>query len=283
MKQIILGSLALGYLLAQENDGRLTRETSREALLEPQVLERIEMSKTGMLVGVELAGGVGIGKGKMVEQKLPLTQQTPPTGLLSNLNALALHTRLVVGFQKYFGARELLGFDIKGKVGTGYLSIKHEGHSIMRNGKFEPVGDSGIGIESAYIPYTLGLEANLLYDFWNRGEQSIGVSVGVGYDFVYGANTKLGFSNSMLQGILDPYFGSYTDKNISYSVISPKVGLHYYLGKHQFAGTLSLDKALGTSPNINFVFSRTAQGVRETLFTEPNLFFTLNLSYAYRF
>ena len=275
MKQIILGSLALGYLLAQEDDISSKQLMKREEI---KVLEEVRETKTGIIAGIEVGLGGGIGKSKMVEQKLP----NLPKSLLSSLNVFETTAKFFVGYQKYFGASEPLGFDIKGKVGTGYLSIKHEGQTIMRDSKYETAGDSGIGLATAYVPYSFGVETNFLYDFWRKDDQTLGMSVGVGYDFVYGVNTTMVFNDGFLPGIFGSYVNTYRDKNIAYSVISPKLGVHYYIGRHQLAGVFSLDKALGVSQNVNFTFDK-GNAVKDTLMTELNLLFTFNLTYAYRF
>lgn len=274
MKRIWLGSfLALGCLLAQEEGMDDKQPMEKEGI---KVLEVMRQTKTGLIAGVELGIGGGIGKGEMVEQRVG---PNPPISLFSKLDAFDVAGKLFVGYQKYFGKNEYLGFNVKAKAGIGYLSIKHEGQAVRVGNDGGAVRD--MGLSAAYIPYSIGAEANFLYDFWRKGEQTLGMSLGVGYDLVYGVNTTMTFNNRFAPGAFGSHVGTYTDKNIVYSVISPRLGLHYYMGRHQFAGVFSLEKALGTSQNVNFVFDKNP--VKDTLMTDLNLLFAFNLSYAYRF
>lgn len=121
---------------------------------------------------------------------------------------------------------------------------------------------------------------NILYDFWEKGEQVLGASIGLGYSFVYGINAEMYYiAQPESKEAYDKYI---TDDNIYYSLISPKIALHYYYGKHQVELGFSFDKALGEIVNKNSYVSAT-ENIDNTIATKSNYFYTFSLSYAYRF
>ena len=248
-------------------------------LEDPRYLELIAKpkSKSGFFVGFEVSGSVGNGKGKTEQWRI---NQTPVFALLTDLKSLASQSRLLLGYQKYFGKSEKVGLDAKLKLGAGMQSIEHVGTLLVApNGQYETFEyDDEAGLKTFYVPLSAGLEVNLLYDFRRKAHETMGVRVGVGYEFAYGVNTHIGFRNEISQQLIGSHFNAYTDKNIFYHVISPKIGLHYYLGNHQFSGVLGLEKALGDNQNINRV-----NGKVDILATKFDGFVSFNLGYAYRF
>lgn len=253
-------------------------------LEDPRYLELIAKpkSKSGFFVGFEVSGSVGNGKGKTEQWRI---NQTPVFALLTDLKSLASQSRLLLGYQKYFGKSEKVGLDAKLKLGAGMQSIEHVGTLLVApNGQYETFEyDDEAGLKTFYVPLSAGLEANLLYDFRRKAHETMGVRVGVGYEFAYGVNTHIGFRNEISQQLIGSHFNAYTDKNIFYHVISPRIGLHYYTGNHQFIMAVSFDKMLGESKNSNNAFDPPIGRVREFLITQLNFAMAFNCSYAYRF
>ena len=296
MKKFILTSMMLGTLLAQEGveaneetapksevveNSQAKEEARSEARVEenqahkPQILEAKKKSKSGFILGVELGASGGRGSGYFIAEDL---FNAIPFVVVSELEPFLMQARFMLGYQKYFDAKERFGMNIKAKAGVGFLSLKHDGKVGMFNQPPYRDRDDDVAMIASYTTLSAGLEANFLFDFWRRDDQSLGMSVGVGYDFVYGLNSDIRFEHPFAQAIFAPRVNAYMDKNISYSVISPKIGLHYYLGNHQFSGVLSFDKALGDNQNIN----RT-NGNTDILTTKLSGFVSFNLGYAYRF
>ena len=178
-----------------------------------------------------------------------------------------------------------MGLDAKLKLGAGMQSIEHVGTLLVApNGQYETFEyDDEAGLKTFYVPLSAGLEVNLLYDFRRKAHETMGVRVGVGYEFAYGVNTHIGFRNEISQQLIGSHFNAYTDKNIFYHVISPRIGLHYYTGNHQFIMAVSFDKMLGESKNSNNAFDPPIGRVREFLITQLNFAMAFNCSYAYRF
>lgn len=253
-------------------------------LEDPRYLELIAKpkSKSGFFVGFEVSGSVGNGKGKTEQWRI---NQTPVFALLTDLKSLASQSRVLLGYQKYFGKSEKVGLDAKLKLGAGMQSIEHVGTLLVApNGRYETFEyDDEAGLKTFYVPLSVGLEVNLLYDFRRKAHETMGVRVGVGYEFAYGVNTHIGFRNEISQQLIGSHFNAYTDKNIFYHVISPRIGLHYYTGNHQFIMAVSFDKMLGESKNSNNAFDPPIGRVREFLITQLNFAMAFNCSYAYRF
>lgn len=233
----------------------------------------MQSSKNGLLVGVELGLGGGSGTGKI--------DNTESNGIYSpisytsfNISSFNLNGKIFTGYQRYFSQDNKMGYNAKVSLGTGYLDMYRE------NTASEIIGNKSDFITS-YVPLSFGIEANFLYDFWEKGEQVLGASIGIGYSFVYGINTKINLPNEPRS---DSMFKDFTDKNIYYSLISPKIALHYYYGKHQVELGFSFDKALGESVNKNSINLGSTYYIGEnTITTKPNYFYTFSLSYAYRF
>ena len=274
---------ALGQSTDQASDPTSDQATPTP-LEDPRYLELIAKpkSKSGFFVGFEVSGSVGNGKGKTEQWRI---NQTPVFALLTDLKSLASQSRLLLGYQKYFGKSEKVGLDAKLKLGAGMQSIEHVGTLLVApNGQYETFEyDDEAGLKTFYVPLSAGLEVNLLYDFRRKAHETMGVRVGVGYEFAYGVNTHIGFRNEISQQLIGSHFNAYTDKNIFYHVISPRIGLHYYTGNHQFIMAVSFDKMLGESKNSNNAFDPPIGRVREFLITQLNFAMAFNCSYAYRF
>ena len=296
MKKFVLIGMMLGALLAQEGneatDGAQEASTKSKALEsqskeeskgeakeqkkeadKPQVLEATEKSKSGFILGVEAGASAGKGTSYFISQEL-FGQQ--PFAMMAELEPFAPQAKFMLGYQKYFDAKERFGMDIKAKAGVGFLAISHDGETLKPN--TNPFVDNDVTMITSYTTLHAGLEANFLFDFWSKDDQTLGMSFGVGYEFVYGLNSNIAFEHPIAHTIFAPRANAYTDKNISYHVISPKIGLHYYLGNHQFSGVFSFDKVLGDNQNANRV-----DGKVDILVTKLDFLFGFSLGYAYRF
>lgn len=141
----------------------------------------------------------------------------------------------------------------------------------------------GEGVATAYIPLTLGVESNFLVDFVESGGHVFGGSVGLGYEFMYGLNVDNSFKN--VTANLSPFVSVFNAGGVDYSVISPKVGLHYYYQNHQFGLDVSFDKVLQKSVVAveKTMNNNPAAKAEQVLATDYNRFCTISLNYAYRF
>ena len=242
-----------------------------------------EGSKDGLIVGVDWSLGQGVGS---AEAKFKLEMANKPigngddTGLFKN-STLTNSLKLFLGFQRYSAQNPALGFNIKAKLGAGLAMMD----SVMKSwessaGSFLPPQGTE-GATSLQIPLTLGVEGNFLYDFFKRGAHTLGLNVGLGVEVAYSkavqANVKGSYSSF--------FFKEAFERNgMSYALLSPKVGLHYYYGRHQFGLDMSFDKVLNKSffsvqvesPDPDLILD-------ESLNTKLNYFFTLGFNYAYRF
>ena len=239
----------------------------------PETLEIKKSSKSGVLLGIEAGIGWGIGKSRGYYDNYVAGNQNDPN-VYSFYDSKSSYSKmnLFVGYQKYFGEKEILGFDIKVKGGIGLLSnLSLHQKSYYENGNMEGRAPDLDAI-FLYTPFSVGIEANFLYDFFQKNNHTLGMSAGLGYDLVYGVN--------LYTNIIEPEnLHLLQNKNLILSILSPKLGLHYYYKHHQFGLKLSFDKAFGKNVasvketddnNSNF----------ESIF---NFFITTSLSYTYRF
>lgn len=244
-----------------------------------------EGSKDGLIVGVDWSLGQGVGS---AEAKFKLEMANKPigngddTGLFKN-STLTNSLKLFLGFQRYSAQNPALGFNIKAKLGAGLAMMD----SVMKS--WESSGVSVLppqGTEKAtslQIPLTLGVETNFLYDFFKRGAHTLGLNVGLGVEVAYSKAAQANIRSDF--GLASFLLKEAFERNgMSYALLSPKVGLHYYYGRHQFGMDMSFDKVLNKSffsvqvesPDPDLILD-------ESLSTKLNYFFTLGFNYAYRF
>ena len=242
-----------------------------------------EGSKDGLIVGVDWSLGQGVGS---AEAKFKLEIANKPigngddTGLFDN-STLTNSLKLVLGFQRYSAQNPALGFNIKAKLGAGLAMMDSAMTHFVSSGLSMPIPQGTEGATSLQIPLTLGVEGNFLYDFLQRGEHTFGLNVGLGVEVAYSKAVQANIKSST-QAV--DFFKEVLERNgMSYALLSPKVGLHYYYGRHQFGMDMSFDKVLNKSffsvqlePDSDLILD-------ESLNTKLNYFFTLGFNYAYRF
>ena len=240
-----------------------------------------EGSKDGLIVGVDWSLGQGVGSAEGVSA-LVINNQPVTDGSSSSFSNSTLTNSLkfFLGFQRYSAQNPALGFNIKAKLGAGLAMMDSVMMSLVSSGSGVPIPQGTEKATSLQIPLTLGVEGNFLYDFLERGEHTLGLSLGLGVEVAYSkavqANVKGSYSSLFFKEVLER-------NGMSYALLSPKVGLHYYYGRHQFGMDMSFDKVLNKSffsvqlePDPDLILD-------ESLNTKLNYFFTLGFNYAYRF
>lgn len=242
----------------------------------PETLEIKKSSKSGVLLGIEAGIGWGVGKSIGYYDEYTGNQLNSKGYILYDDKAAYNKMNLFVGYQKYFGEKEILGFDVKVKGGIGLLSnLLTNQKTYYEDGTMEG-RDPEMDMIFLYTPFSAGIEANFLYDFFQKDNHTLGMSAGLGYDFVYGVNF---YANKANTNEFTENFKNFLS-NATLSLLSPKLGLHYYYKHHQFGLKLSFDKAFGK--NILSVYEPNMGDV-SNLENRFNFFITTNLSYAYRF
>ena len=241
-----------------------------------------EGSKDGLIVGVDWSLGQGVGSAEGVFALVIANQPVTDGSSLSFSNSTLTNSlKLFLGFQRYSAQNPALGFNIKAKLGAGLAMMDSVTKSWESSGANFAPPQGTEKATSLQIPLTLGVEGNFLYDFLERGAHTLGLNVGLGVEVAYSkavqANIRSDFG-------LTPFLKEAFERNgMSYALLSPKVGLHYYYGRHQFGMDMSFDKVLNKSffsvqlePDPGLI-------VDESLNTKLNYFFTLGFNYAYRF
>lgn len=264
MKKAIIGSLLLFSSLM------IAEEVKNEKALKVKE-EVVDKDKSGFILGVELQIGGGAGKLKYDFPHYEITRDF-------DTKSFATTPLLVLGYQKYFGEDKKMGFDVRAKLGVGYF---YSNNLFKKMSYYPGVADADKDIvdydKGAYlkfdsISYKIGIEANYLYDFLETDNYTLGLNAGIGAGVIYSQvkngsgyfyaeDGKFNFGQSGLSFFSRPYYN-----------ISPKIGMHYYYGKHQFNLDFSMD--------ILSHSKTTAE--KEKYF--GNLYnFYANLGYTYRF
>ena len=196
-------------------------------------------------------------------------------------SSLSSALKLSLGFQRYSQRNPALGFNIKAKLGVGLAQMANKmTKEVIATGDVLP--SLGESVATSYLPLTLGIEGNFLYDFLERGEHTLGLSLGLGVELMHAMGAQHRFTHA--GGTLAEYVGVFDASGLNHVLISPKVGLHYYYGRHQFGLDVSFDKTL----DKNFIsmrknFPNSSAQTQQTLALDLGGLWSVGLGYAYRF
>lgn len=163
-------------------------------------------SKNGGFIGVEgVLGGADISI--LVDSSI----------LVSKSNT-TFDLGLMGGYQHYFGKSQRHGIKASAHLYSGFGSdwtlsfdYKTDVSTMTKTGNV------------SYVPVKFGFDVKYLYDFFERGKHTLGLNVGLGYEFDSYVNGKAeadGFKQDFDNIFLNSFY--------------PVVGLHYYYGHHQF-------------------------------------------------
>lgn len=215
----LLGSISL----ADEIDDKIQKLEKENKLLELQKKKRElenqiqttnndvssakSNSKNGGFIGVEgVLGGADI---SILNDE----------NIFVNKSNTTFDLGLVGGYQHYFGKSQRHGIKVSAHLYSGFgsdwtLSFDYqtsETSTIIKTGNI------------SYVPVKFGFDVKYLYDFFERGKHTLGLNVGLGYEFDSYVNGK-----SEVDGFKEDF------DNIFLNSFYPVVGLHYYYGHHQF-------------------------------------------------
>lgn len=290
----IFGSLALFAMIANAQQGFLAQMPSDEDNQEEQEVkvEKVEQeakpstleakasiikeakNKSGFILGVEgNFGETTLSQSFTFVMENTTLHQIPE----QKTKSFSFDGGLKLGYQHYFGEKQSYGVKVStyGGIGTpADLSLKESGKDIS------------VLFESSYLPIKAGIDLDFLWDFLERGEHTIGITLGFGYRFNYYLSLK-NKNNWTTKSKDQTIIG---DKGFADAYLHdfyPKIGLHYYLGHHQFelnyrfGGILSLTNG---GQKDYFKSSETGGGMEESFFdtTISNTNY-LSMSYTYRF
>ncbi|MDO7253062.1 hypothetical protein [Helicobacter cappadocius] len=174
-------------------------------------------SKNGGFIGVEgVLGGDTINDTYYIQDTCDGRTQCSSTILFTASNT-TFDLGLVGGYQHYFGSSQRHGIKVSAHLYSGF------GNSWQLSAVDPLFGDNVTGSIS-YIPIKFGFDVKYLWDFMQRGKHTLGLNVGLGYEFdayVNGKSTVSNYDDEKLDSIfLNSFY--------------PVIGLHYYYGHHQF-------------------------------------------------
>lgn len=183
-----------------------------------------------------------------------------------------------LGYQYYFdkealGVQKAFGINTSVYIGAG---------NPLKETIFSQVLHSNVyyGSESEYVPIKTRIEVSFLWDFWQKGKHTLGLSAGIGYGFAYYLSTKT--SNNVLydnQPHPDGESTKYSDVIIN--SFYPQIGLYYYYGNHQFSLNyrFSLEYSSNTQ-KVEFMSGVSDIGHISTQISQND---HLSFGYSYRF
>lgn len=236
MMKKFFGSLALLATLANA-EGFLANMPSEET--EEETQERQEeiqspqdkakpsvgkMSKSGFFLGIE---------GNFGESTLKVKHTFSSGAGFEDGNTLSSHFAfdggLKLGYQHYFGEKQSLGIRFSAYGGAG-VPLKTK-TTINGNGN----GEKRF-FESSYLPIKAGVDLDFLWDFFEKEEHTLGLTLGVGYRFNYYLSLEKTQNVFVTNGTLheNPNLQNINFQNTYLHDFYPQIGLHYYLGHHQF-------------------------------------------------
>lgn len=178
-------------------------------------------SKNGGFIGVEgVLGGVDVNfnyyEQDTCDGKTQCSEIIPMTASNTTFDL-----GLMGGYQHYFGKSQRHGIKVSAHLYSGF------GNSWQLSSIDPLLGGKGsiddIKYTISYVPVKFGFDVKYLYDFFERGKHTLGLNVGLGYEFdsyVNGKSEDDGFKEDIDNIFLNSFY--------------PVVGLHYYYGHHQF-------------------------------------------------
>lgn len=173
-------------------------------------------SKNGAFIGVEGVLGADTINDTLYEQDTCDGKTQCSQTILFTASNTTFDLGLVGGYQHYFGDSERHGIKVSAHLYSGF------GNSWELSSVSPLFGNSITGTIS-YIPIKFGFDVKYLYDFLQRGKHTLGLNVGLGYEFDSYINGK-SESNGFHQDL----------DNIFLNGVYPVIGLHYYYRHHQF-------------------------------------------------
>lgn len=140
---------------------------------------------------------------------------------LGEANKVSFNYGLKIGYQ-FYGTQNH-GVRITGHLNMGEYSLKTTDSSSFSDG-------SSADKKSSYFGLRYGIDLDYLFDFYNSQSSSIGLSVGLGYEFAnyIKGKTNISFSGKTSQQVVE------FENSPSGNGATINLGLHYYFEAHQF-------------------------------------------------
>ena len=274
MKKITVASIFLAmstFLVADENTEKKTNKEELQKTTTPPP-SRINSEKSGFFLG----GGIGLGGSEMGRIAIEESGSSIDIGVLPNqfYNAgyFTFDLNAIGGYQWYFDSKQKQG--LRGIVQLGFSSRTGLGKDGLVGGK-----SIGRTQNTDFLGLNIAISADYIYDFleMNNG-QTLGASVGLGYKYNAGFLSDLHLSTATKQET-ETLFNQLKGNRIAYHSITPRIGIHYYMGKHQFEFLTSIEPVIGGKNN----FKVSDNGASPYMVYQNKIFYNFNLNYTYRF
>lgn len=262
----VFTSIYASNLLAQDV------ETQDNQPIDQIVVEKL--NKTGFFIG----GGIGLGGSD--NGKIRLSDKTYGQDGFIEDNSYYRNTffttdiNITGGYQKYFGEAQKQG--IRGVLQIGFSTKINAAAGYNEDKLYNP----NEKIKHSFNGFNIALSTDYLYDFWESGKQTLGVSAGLGYKYNAGfvgslsvGNNSTGYRNGDIKNFLAKY--------IDYHSIIERIGIHYYYGRHQIELLASLEPVIAKSKDSLYYYEKDLGTTK--LFYTNSFYYNFNLNYTYRF
>ncbi|RDU71488.1 hypothetical protein [Helicobacter brantae] len=226
-----------------------------------------------------------------------ITKETPRYGIdiqvlgeERKLSNFSFNGGIKFGYQHYFD-KEALG--VKQAYGIGGSVCIGAGIPINNTIEYTQFNfqnwEQTFKYNSQFLPINFGLDINFLWDFWESGEHTLGLSAGIGYTMNYYKSIK-NDNNAQAVGVVNgqpaqgDVFSQPLKDMISHNIY-PQIGLHYYYGSHQFSLNFRLDFG-GIENAVKQDTSSSDGDLWNGIYNYDSAFISkdyLSLGYSYRF
>ncbi|PAF53949.1 hypothetical protein BKH42_02990 [Helicobacter sp. 13S00482-2] len=300
MNRIILSMIIIGFLvnvgftneLNHQNKDKIVNKNNtenRDNLISNKHISKVKVpdSKNGFFVGIE--GVLGTSKGDLTLDFRNLTpEKKDPFPLFFSAKAkTTLDLGFLWGYQHYFGDSLKHGIKVSLHTYSGFGNSWQNKHSLNDKGGIY----KSTSIIS-YIPMKFGADIKYVWDFLEIGKHTLGVNLGVGYEFDFYLNGKEAMSLNCSESdsgcnLSEKFFNDRTrhiDSMFS-NHFYPVIGMHYYYKQHQFELMYRFGGIIPQTGN-NIIKTVTKEGILVgDLVMSVKLinqsYFTMNYSYRY--
>lgn len=219
--------------------------------------DSLSNSKDGIFIGIE--GVVGDTKSAFSAEVIDIDGKYQNSPIVLS-HRIIYDLGLVGGYQYYLPNFKKHGFKVSAHIYSGF------------GNKFEPIIEGRERIQFIYTPIKFGLDVKYLWDVLEENKQTLGLNIGLGYEFDWYVNAKAELTENGDKKSFSRIFAH---------GIYPVIGLHYYYSRHQFELLYRFGGLLGSSGTGKTKIDDVSADATSINTLHHQSYLTLN--YAYRF
>lgn len=237
----IFGSLALFSVMNAE----ILVETQEVLETQEEILKEQKTStKSGFFIGTQ----AGFSNTILLANVWTNDSMNPQLNKGHQISNFTLDAGIKIGYQYYFGKSQAFGFKTSMYAGIG-TPLSPE---IDMDIPAEPFYHKAL-----YLPIKAGIDFNFLWDFFEDDDETIGLTAGFYYSFNHYSSLKNKnnvFLRPSNQVHYEPSLRNIDFPSLNIHEFSPQIGIHYYLGSHQFELNYQFGGLLGAKSKSKKIF-----------------------------